>query len=653
MLADRYVLGRVLGRGGFGITYLAWDNWQGTRVAIKEYFPMGVATRVGRATVAGGTRQDREHFSFGLSRFVDEGQVLKALLPVPGVVPVLETFQANGTAYLVMQYLEGETLKEYAARRSGKLPVAEALAVWRPILRTLTAVHARDWLHRDISPDNIFLSQSTTPAGRSAGPRVNLATGEAVDVVLLDFGSARQALGGRTQALTVVLKPCYAPIEQYRSKGRLGPTVDVYAASATLFELLTGTPPSPATDRLNADNPAIEWPSDARHKIPVPLQLAIEHGLALRSDERPASAAALDDEIARAMDTEDRRSLPAHQSRSEPVSYRPGVYSIGRGIDCEIQIADETVSAQHARVVVRPDGLMLEDAGSSNGTFIVRHGRSAAVHTAQAVLPGDHVRFGEFECVLADLMIDLRRTPLTSATQPPFNEPARSTADRRGTPQVHAIEAKYESPRAHSKWVVGLLAFYGVLAALCLVLELDRYDIGSLIAQGYDVQARADSSDSLYQSVGIIQLLGLIATAAAWIVWQYRCHRNLDVFGGNSLRFTHAQVAWAWFIPFLNLVRPYQATREIFERTSPQQAEASNIVGAWWTMWIISNALDRIGMKLYKNIETPQQFMDASAVAAITCLVELSLVAVAVTLVTKITRAQDRRVAKEAVDSVA
>ena len=201
-----YVLERVLGQGGFGITYLAKDTNLDQRVAIKEYLPIDVATRLQDSTVRSRTDELRDRYRWGLERFIQEARTL-ARFDHPNIVRVLSVFEFNNTAYMVMRFEEGVTLSAMLDRR-GTLPEADLLRVLLPILDGLELVHNAGFIHRDIKPDNIHIGGDGRP-------------------VLLDFGSARQSLGG-SNTLTILIAPGYAPFEQYYSDSTSqGPWTDI------------------------------------------------------------------------------------------------------------------------------------------------------------------------------------------------------------------------------------------------------------------------------------------------------------------------------------------------------------------------------------------------------------------------------------------
>jgi serine/threonine protein kinase len=271
VLDGRYLIGRALGQGGFGITYLAWDLNLECKLAVKEYFPRDICTRArDECTVQPVTHGDRETFQEALKTFMEEGRALARFRDRPGVVSVLGFFQENGTAYIVMSYMEGLTLKQYLAERGGKIDFKTALSMLMPVMDTLKEVHASGMLHRDISPDNIYLTRNS-------------------QVKLLDFGNARFVLGERSRSLSAVLKPGYAPEEQFRRQGRQGPWTDVYALAATFYRVLTGLTPPEAPDRLAHDD--LIPPSQLGVALPRRAEQALLKALAVRQEERFQSVA--------------------------------------------------------------------------------------------------------------------------------------------------------------------------------------------------------------------------------------------------------------------------------------------------------------------------------------------------------------------------
>ncbi len=266
VLRDQYVLGRVLGHGGFGIAYLGWDSHLEMKVAVKEFLPTDYATRGAQATeVTPYSGDSREHFEYGLTRFLDEGRAVARFNDHPGIVPVLNFFRDNGTGYLVMQYVPGMSFKEYLALRGGKITFEEAVSIIMPVMDTLREVHQTGMLHRDISPDNIYISTTKR-------------------VKLLDFGAARLALGDRSKSLSVILKAGYAPFEQYQTRGRQGAWTDVYALAATLYRAITGATPPEAPARIAGE--PLSPPRALGVAMPPATEDVLLRALAVEPEER-------------------------------------------------------------------------------------------------------------------------------------------------------------------------------------------------------------------------------------------------------------------------------------------------------------------------------------------------------------------------------
>ena len=264
VLREQYLIGRALGHGGFGITYLAWDIGLETRLAVKEYMPNGVAGRTDQTKVVPFSDVTRQEYDWGLERFLEEARTLKKCNH-PNIVPVDTVFRDNGTAYLVMEYLEGTTFGEFLRRRGGTIPFEEALRVMLPVMDALSAVHAENIVHRDVSPDNIYI------------PR----TGK---VKLIDFGAARNALSQKSRNLSVILKAGYAPEEQYRISGVQGPWTDVYATAATFYRAIAGKVPPAALDRQAEDT--LESLSQLGLAIPASADSALMKALEVRAGAR-------------------------------------------------------------------------------------------------------------------------------------------------------------------------------------------------------------------------------------------------------------------------------------------------------------------------------------------------------------------------------
>lgn len=221
-LEGRYKIIRVLGAGGFGITYEAWDELNKIKCAIKEFAPMGIAVRSDENQMVPITNDKRQIYDHGRKRFLEEAEILKQLQGISTVVTITDYFNANGTSYFVMEYLDGVTLKMLVRQMGGRIPYEQALPVLYELGMALKEVHMRgNIFHRDISPENIIIT----------------AQGQ---VKLIDFGNAKFIMNHNEQSLSVVLKPGFAPFEQYSSKGKQGCYTDVYSLAGTFYYVLSG-----------------------------------------------------------------------------------------------------------------------------------------------------------------------------------------------------------------------------------------------------------------------------------------------------------------------------------------------------------------------------------------------------------------------------
>ena len=274
---DEFEIVRVLGAGGFGIVYLALDQVLLRHVAIKEYFPTSLASRNKNAQVEARSRETGKTFDLGLESFINEARLL-ARFDHPSLVKVHRFWKQNGTAYMVMQYYPGQTLK--SARRNVTSPPDEKWlrAFMDPLLGALEVLHAQDVFHRDIAPDNILLLPDGQP-------------------VILDFGSARRVISDRTQSLTAVLKPNFSPVEQYAEDAgmRQGAYTDIFALGGTVRFMMTGEAPTPAVMRAVRDTlPALSRDDPQRcASVSHNFLAAIDWTLALAPSDRPQTVAVL------------------------------------------------------------------------------------------------------------------------------------------------------------------------------------------------------------------------------------------------------------------------------------------------------------------------------------------------------------------------
>ena len=271
ILKGQYLVGCALGEGGFGITYIGYDLKLDGKVAVKEYYPSGAANRSMSLTVLPTTEVKGNPFEIGKDRFLKEAKTLSEFVGEGNIVALRDYFEENGTAYIVMEYLEGEDLSHYA-KKHGVFGLDEALDLLEPAMLALDKVHKKGLIHRDISTSNIMVLSD----GR---------------VKVLDFGSARLQNASGELSLSIMLKPGYAPMEQYRTHGKQGTWTDVYAMSATIYKLITGKTPPPSTDRILDDT--IELPSSLGVKITPEQEAALMRGLALRVPDRTQTMAEL------------------------------------------------------------------------------------------------------------------------------------------------------------------------------------------------------------------------------------------------------------------------------------------------------------------------------------------------------------------------
>ena len=266
ILNGRYIIGKVLGEGGFGITYLGYDLQTDTKAAIKEYFPSGVSYRFSgqSRTVSIQDKGSSEQFAKGKERFLGEARTVYRFRDEENIVNVLDFFSENNTVYIVMEYIEGVSLGQYLSQNGRVGDFDELYKILRPVMVSLDHVHKAGLIHRDISPSNLMIDMNGT-------------------VKLLDFGTARSMSEDGEKSLSVVLKHGFAPMEQYKTHGKQGAWTDVYALCATMYKLLTGQTPVSAMDRMDSEMPL---PSALGVKISPAQEEVLFKGLALPVKER-------------------------------------------------------------------------------------------------------------------------------------------------------------------------------------------------------------------------------------------------------------------------------------------------------------------------------------------------------------------------------
>lgn len=267
VLKKRYLIGKVIGKGGFGITYLTYDMQLEKAAAVKEYFPKGMAVRgADNTTVEVLAREQQKAFSEGMEKMYREAELLSLFSECEDILSIFDVFKENGTAYYVMEFIHGITLKEYISE-NGKITSGQAVYILRKALTSLTVIHKGDMIHRDISPENIMLCTNGA-------------------VKLVDFGAARQVFPDSGDSLSVILKPGYAPLEQYQRKGNQGAWTDIYSLALSVYCGLTLSIPDDPMTRMDDDSTFTENLSD----IPPQLAAVIKKAAELRYENRYKSA---------------------------------------------------------------------------------------------------------------------------------------------------------------------------------------------------------------------------------------------------------------------------------------------------------------------------------------------------------------------------
>ena len=265
VIRGRYQIVNLIGRGGFCYTYKAFDSVLNVYVAIKEYFPHGVASRQSGNTVTVFTKADENMFYKGMRRFLNEARSLAQFNTNPSVVSIYDFFEENNTAYLIMEYLEGEDMKKHVGPAGNVLDFEYVKWLADYLCDTLAQIHEAGIVHRDISPDNIFICNDG-------------------NIKLIDFGAVKQSMNKENESVTVILKQGYAPIEQYSSKGKLGPWTDIYALGATIYRLITGRVPPESVERMVND---LLVPAHMLNpEIPKNFSFALMKAMSLKMEDR-------------------------------------------------------------------------------------------------------------------------------------------------------------------------------------------------------------------------------------------------------------------------------------------------------------------------------------------------------------------------------
>ncbi|MDO4274210.1 MAG: protein kinase, partial [Eubacteriales bacterium] len=304
LLAQRYIVGKVLGYGGFGITYIGWDVLLKRKVAIKEYFPSDFVTRgveSTKITIYSGDAYTQ--FQAGLTRFISEAKSLAQFNHTDGIVHIYDCIQENGTGYIIMEFLNGQTIKEILKFKN-KYSYEEAEAVILHVLDALEEVHKTGIIHRDIAPDNLFITKDG-------------------EIKLIDFGAARYAASSKSKSLSVILKPGYAPEEQYRAHGEQGPWTDVYGVGATFYRMITGVRPEEAIERLIDGH--IQSPSSLGIDIPLQKETALMKSLSVKKEGRFQTVAEFKEAL---LGTADENSSATGIEKPGPPAYPSGKWLV-------------------------------------------------------------------------------------------------------------------------------------------------------------------------------------------------------------------------------------------------------------------------------------------------------------------------------------
>ena len=296
-LIGRYTIEGVLGQGGFGITYLGMDELHKKKVAIKEFFPQGIVTRniEYEDTVTVTLVGEKENYDKGKERFLKEAQTMAMFSKDKGIVKALDFFEINNTAYIVMEYLEGVTLKQYL-RENKRIAAEDLVELLVPLIEALDEIHSQGLIHRDISPDNNLV----LPDGR---------------IKLMDFGAARDYTEFGEKSLSIVLKPGYAPPEQYQTHGVQGPWTDIYALCATMYKCITGENPPDAIDRLVDDH--LKKISAFGISVSPQIEKAIIKGMSVAAKDRYQNVGDFCEDLYGGY--EENSEPEAEESQAEPV----------------------------------------------------------------------------------------------------------------------------------------------------------------------------------------------------------------------------------------------------------------------------------------------------------------------------------------------
>lgn len=389
ILSENYIIGGVIGIGGFGVTYLAYNRSEDSKAAVKEYFPRNIAHRASNGiTVNTVSADDSATFEAGMEKLYNEAEIVSEFKDNPNIVTIYDVFRANNTVYLTMEFLRGKTLKEYI-RDYKVLDPPRTVYVAQCVLNALSAMHGANVLHRDISPDNIILCGNG-------------------NVKLIDFGAARQIVAERTQNFSAIVKFGFAPPEQYRKKDEQGPWSDIYSLGATLYYALTGDVPSDPMSRFDNDDTF----NENNFGIDEGLWSVIAKATKLNSSERYKNSKEMND------------ALKQLSFVPEPVTFS------------DEEIFSPKLKSHVASAVSAPVGKSKQDAKKS---FWAKHGRIAAAAGGAAVIA---------TCVIVSISINSSDTavPASTSPEPISSESAATTASDHASPDTSDVSVPDEPP---------------------------------------------------------------------------------------------------------------------------------------------------------------------------------------------------------------
>ncbi len=437
LLSGRYKIGGVVGKGGFGITYLAYDLKLDARVAVKEYYPLGLAMRNPvDMTVSVTSEEAGTSFREGAEKFYNEAKMVAKFNANPNIVSVYDFFYENETVYFVMSYLQGQTLKSYLKRK--KITEGQAVELFDRVANALTAPHSMDILHRDISPDNIMLCDDGT-------------------IRLLDFGAARQIMAEQSQSLSVILKRDYAPLEQYQRKGKQGPWTDIYALGATVYTALTGDLPDEPMSRLEDDSDY----ENNKYGISDPLWKVISKCTKLKISECYQNIAELKEDL-------------------DNVGIAPERFT-----DVEEEISDFLRGKAPAENLMKPSQAeAFASASDPNATMLLkRENEYASLSSATvAMAPQEAAAYGGFQKPVPDGAQEKESTPVRRE---------QGVHSEQGVHRGQRVHKDKKEPPKGTTWMLPLIA------VLCIAVIALGFVTLMTLRKGHDkVEAEALSEET-------------------------------------------------------------------------------------------------------------------------------------------------------------